>query len=690
MKLLRRNYQGAVVTGTSMIAAGILALLPTIILATDTHAATNGRIAENPAEAALTDRDGNPLPDSETVLKNLATMPATRGPGNQIYYNLNVTFTEGKIYNPTTDQYDAVKLRSLVGDVTSEKTPFVGPEVNIWPGETFRLTLNNQLPDDPSCYNDEQPPNMNMSPNTPHCFNGTNMHTHGLWISPTGNSDNVLLKIDPSVSFQYEYNIPTDHPAGTFWYHPHLHGSTALQVSSGMSGALIIHGNRLPEKKGEAVKTGDIDTLLRNEDGTPFKERVVLFQQNTYACLQNENDTDPQSIWNCKQGQTGEIENYSLQFGPGTWNSSGRYTMINGKVIPYFKDIQTGDVERWRFIHAGVRDTINLRFQKLATDASEEEIEKAYKAAISADEKQALVDKYCSGTIVEQTLIATDGLTRAQASFQDETVFQPGYREDMLLSFTEPGNYCMIDYKLNTGQTINEQQHKAEILALVMVSGEPAQHGSRRIISDKLIVAAENFMPANLQSTIAQDLKDNLKLSSFVPHPTIKDDEIKGERTIAFNIDTSTTPAKFQIGELDLKPGNQPYSIKNAASYQSDVINQKLALNNVEEWKIGSTLAGHPFHIHVNPFQIVSVLDEKGKDVTQDKDSQYYGYAGVWRDTIFVQQDYLITMRTRYQRYIGEFVLHCHILDHEDQGMMQNVGIYLTNGRGNISTGGHH
>ncbi|HYO57090.1 multicopper oxidase domain-containing protein, partial [Archangium sp.] len=38
---------------------------------------------------------------------------------------------------------------------------------------------------------------------------------------------------------------------------------------------------------------------------------------------------------------------------------------------------------------------------------------------------------------------------------------------------------------------------------------------------------------------------------------------------------------------------------------------------------------------------------------------------------------YTITVRTRYQRYIGEFVLHCHILDHEDQGMMQNVSIEL-------------
>ena len=38
---------------------------------------------------------------------------------------------------------------------------------------------------------------------------------------------------------------------------------------------------------------------------------------------------------------------------------------------------------------------------------------------------------------------------------------------------------------------------------------------------------------------------------------------------------------------------------------------------------------------------------------------------------------YTITLRTRYERYIGEYVLHCHILDHEDQGMMQNVAVVL-------------
>ena len=38
--------------------------------------------------------------------------------------------------------------------------------------------------------------------------------------------------------------------------------------------------------------------------------------------------------------------------------------------------------------------------------------------------------------------------------------------------------------------------------------------------------------------------------------------------------------------------------------------------------------------------------------------------------------------RTRYRRDIGDFVLHCHILEHEDQGMMQNVRIALPGAHG--------
>jgi FtsP/CotA-like multicopper oxidase with cupredoxin domain len=118
----------------------------------------------------------------------------------------------------------------------------------------------------------------------------------------------------------------------------------------------------------------------------------------------------------------------------------------------------------------------------------------------------------------------------------------------------------------------------------------------------------------------------------------------------------------------------------------------------------------------VNPFQIVRILDPNGKDVSglnapdysggptdpRDPkyliDPQYRALKGVWKDTLWVKNlvppgrppgQYTLFVRTRYQRYIGEFVLHCHILDHEDQGMMQNIKIAVPDGSGG-TTSSHH
>jgi FtsP/CotA-like multicopper oxidase with cupredoxin domain len=67
----------------------------------------------------------------------------------------------------------------------------------------------------------------------------------------------------------------------------------------------------------------------------------------------------------------------------------------------------------------------------------------------------------------------------------------------------------------------------------------------------------------------------------------------------------------------------------------------------------------HAFHIHVNAFQLLN-KDEK---------------PGEWRDTILVPPNETIRFRTRFERFDGTFVLHCHILTHEDSGMMQLVRV---------------
>jgi suppressor of ftsI len=89
-------------------------------------------------------------------------------------------------------------------------------------GDTMRITFRNHLPDDPS-----------------------NLHYHGMSVSPRGNGDNVFLHVHPGQRLDYAVHIPANgrQGPGLFWYHPHAHGVVAKQMLGGMSGALVVDGS---------------------------------------------------------------------------------------------------------------------------------------------------------------------------------------------------------------------------------------------------------------------------------------------------------------------------------------------------------------------------------------------------------------------------------------------------------------
>jgi FtsP/CotA-like multicopper oxidase with cupredoxin domain len=86
------------------------------------------------------------------------------------------------------------------------------------PGDTLTVALHNKLSQD------------------------TNLHFHGLDVSPLENGDNVFLQIRPGETFRYEIKIPEKH-VGLFWYHPHMHGDVDQQVLGGLSGGIIVEGS---------------------------------------------------------------------------------------------------------------------------------------------------------------------------------------------------------------------------------------------------------------------------------------------------------------------------------------------------------------------------------------------------------------------------------------------------------------
>ncbi|MCN9241072.1 multicopper oxidase family protein [Streptomyces sp. RY43-2] len=70
----------------------------------------------------------------------------------------------------------------------------------------------------------------------------TNLHTHGLMVSPRAPADDIFLSIKYGQSYHYRYRLPRDHPTGTYWYHSHADMLSAAQVAGGESGILVVEG----------------------------------------------------------------------------------------------------------------------------------------------------------------------------------------------------------------------------------------------------------------------------------------------------------------------------------------------------------------------------------------------------------------------------------------------------------------
>jgi FtsP/CotA-like multicopper oxidase with cupredoxin domain len=100
-----------------------------------------------------------------------------------------------------------------------------GPTLRLAPGERLRVHLRNRL--------DQE----------------TNLHFHGMHVSPVPPGDDVLMHVAAGKDFTYDIEVPADHARGTYWYHSHQHGTSEAQVFAGLSGVLIVEGleDLLPE-----------------------------------------------------------------------------------------------------------------------------------------------------------------------------------------------------------------------------------------------------------------------------------------------------------------------------------------------------------------------------------------------------------------------------------------------------------
>ena len=203
-----------------------------------------------------------------------------------------------------------LSLRSYEGTVP-------GPTLRVRPGDVLRIRLTNNLPPNP----DPVPVDMSL----PHHFNTTNFHFHGAHVSPGGNADNTFRSMEPGQSYDIEIAIPPEHTRGTYWYHPHHHGSADVQMSSGMAGVVIIEG--------------DFDDV---PEVTAAAERVLLLNEVLFD-------------------YRGTIESYDT-----VWPEAvPRFLSLNGQREPSIR-MRPGEVQRWRIVHTGHEDNLRLAIEKHA------------------------------------------------------------------------------------------------------------------------------------------------------------------------------------------------------------------------------------------------------------------------------------------------------------------------------------
>jgi FtsP/CotA-like multicopper oxidase with cupredoxin domain len=399
-----------------------------------------------------------------------------------------------------------------------------GPTLRLKAGDGLGVTLHNGL-DDP-----------------------TNLHVHGLHVSPQGNGDNPFAMIEPGESFDYEYQLPADHPPGLYWYHPHHHGFVADQIFGGLYGAIIV------------------------EDPEPIdaaRERVLVISDITLDGL----------------GRIPAVSPMEQMLG-----REGQLVLVNGQVNPRL-GARPAERERWRIVNACVSRYLRLRL-----------------------DGQRM-----------QLLGIDSGRFRAPETV-DEIVLAPGNRADLLVTMVD-GTAVLETLPYDRGGPGG-----------MMGGGERPRSGTPtgRVSLATLTVAGEEVAaaPAVPAQPAPRDLRGRA---------------VTARRELTF---------AMGMGGMMGGGGSMMSFTINGLEFDGDRVDTTVEAGSVEEWTLRNTSPmDHPVHLHVWPMQIVE-SDGRAPDTA------------IWQDVVNVPARGQVRVRIAFDDFAGRSVYHCHILDHEDNGMM--------------------
>ena len=402
-----------------------------------------------------------------------------------------------------------------------------GPTLRVRPGDELAIRLTNRL---------DQP---------------TNLHTHGLRVSPQGNSDNPFLRVDPGTSFDYLIRVPTDHPAGTHWYHPHHHGTVADQVSGGLAGALIVDGGpALPVAADRVLLIGDI-TL--DTTGTPV----------------------PANPMERMQGREGAL------------------VLVNGQHQPAIPAAPQA-TQRWRIVNTCVARVLSLRL-----------------------EGHQLVQ------------IAHDGTYLRAPARHDRLVLPPGSRADVLVTPTGTGRFALVTDPYDRGTTGGMRSGGTPAAGPITARHADQQRRPR-------------------------------------PHPGATGRPARRARTTPGHrrAHDHLPDGHGQHGRHGWQGGGMGMAFTiDGRRFDPARTDQHVTAGTTEDWTVRNNgPLAHPFHLHAWPFTVLATSDATP-------------VSGVPQDVVLVPPGGWARIRIPFTHQTGRTVYHCHILDHEDLGMMATIDV---------------
>jgi spore coat protein A len=439
----------------------------------------------------------------------------------------------------------------------------------------------------------------------------TVVHLHGARTGGgnDGWTENAVLAGNTQVS---EY--PNDQQATTLWYHDHAMAITSLNVLAGLAGMYLI---RDAEEDGLRLPHGEHEVPLiicdRNLDTDP-EGNLTGQLLHKVAILQNE----PELI--------------TLPF-------LGPFTVVNGVIWPHLNV----DPRWYRF---RVLNASNARFYTLQL----------------RDENSAAVP----GALCQ---IGTDSGLLPTPLALDEITLAPAERADVL-----------IDLRAFQGRS----------LTLVNSLNPPLEPGTNTPNPDLMQFRVrprpvhDNFaLPARLSSSFVRLTHDTLPEHTHRWLVLTLLDKMHPEMWEMVEIDQPpTTPHVDGIVQVTLANGmlktlqRVSRDFKDAATFYVDY-------NSWEQWSIlNVSPVDHPIHLHLIQFQALSreIYDVTSFDnaiggtrepITWQQTAPVDANEQGWKDTIRVGGGQLVNIAGQFSGANGRYVYHCHILEHEDEGMMR-------------------